>query len=291
MEPAELLQKIRKIEIKTRSLSRSLFAGEYHSAFKGKGILFDRVREYEAGDDIRTIDWNVTARLNHPYVKIFEEERELTVMLLIDVSASADFGTQTMLKRDMIIELSAVLAFSALNNNDKLGVLFYSSVVEKFIPPQKGKNHILRIIREMLELKPRHKGTDLGSALHYMGNVFKKRCTAFIISDFLDQSLEKPLSIFGRRYDLIGLQIFDIREQDMPELGLIHFKNTETGELILVDSDDARMRQNYALNWKVFNENLDLMLRRAGVDHVKIRTDQSYISPLLLLLRRRERKG
>lgn len=291
MEPAELLQKIRKIEIKTRSLSRSLFAGEYHSAFKGKGILFDRVREYEAGDDIRTIDWNVTARLNHPYVKIFEEERELTVMLLIDVSASADFGTQTMLKRDMIIELSAVLAFSALNNNDKLGVLFYSSVVEKFIPPQKGKNHILRIIREMLELKPRHKGTDLGSALHYMGNVFKKRCTAFIISDFLDQSLEKPLSIFGRRYDLIGLQIFDIREQDMPELGLIHFKNTETGELILVDSDDARMRQNYALNWKKFNENLDLMLRRAGVDHVKIRTDQSYISPLLLLLRRRERKG
>lgn len=291
MEPAELLQKIRKIEIKTRSLSRSLFAGEYHSAFKGKGILFDRVREYEAGDDIRTIDWNVTARLNHPYVKIFEEERELTVMLLIDVSASADFGTQTMLKRDMIIELSAVLAFSALNNNDKLGVLFYSSVVEKFIPPQKGKNHILRIIREMLELKPRHKGTDLGSALHYMGNVFKKRCTAFIISDFLDQGLEKPLSIFGRRYDLIGLQIFDIREQDMPELGLIHFKNTETGELILIDSDDARMRQNYALNWKMFNENLDLMLRRAGVDHVKIRTDQSYISPLLLLLRRRERKG
>ena len=291
MEPAELLHKIRKIEIKTRSLSKSLFAGEYHSAFKGKGILFDRVREYEPGDDIRTIDWNVTARLNHPYVKIFEEERELTVILLIDVSASADFGTQTMLKRDMIIELSAVLAFSALNNNDKLGVLFYSSVVEKFIPPKKGKNHILQIIREMLELKPRHKGTDLGSALHYMGNVFKKRCTAFIISDFLDQGLEKPLSIFGRRYDLIGLQIYDIREQEMPELGLIHFKNTETGDLILIDSDNTRMRQNYALNWKVFNENLDLMLRRAGVDHVKIRTDQSYISPLLLLLRRRERKG
>ena len=291
MEPAELLHKIRKIEIKTRSLSKSLFAGEYHSAFKGKGILFDRVREYEPGDDIRTIDWNVTARLNHPYVKIFAEERELTVMLLIDVSASTDFGTQTMLKRDMIIELSAVLAFSALNNNDKLGVLFYSSVVEKFIPPKKGKNHILQIIREMLELKPRHKGTDLGSALHYMGNVFKKRCTAFIISDFLDQGLEKPLSIFGRRYDLIGLQIYDIREQEMPELGLIHFKNTETGDLILIDSDNTRMRQNYALNWKVFNENLDLMLRRAGVDHVKIRTDQSYISPLLLLLRRRERKG
>jgi len=291
MEPAELLHKIRKIEIKTRSLSKSLFAGEYHSAFKGKGILFDRVREYEPGDDIRTIDWNVTARLNHPYVKIFAEERELTVILLIDVSASADFGTQTMLKRDMIIELSAVLAFSALNNNDKLGVLFYSSVVEKFIPPKKGKNHILQIIREMLELKPRHKGTDLGSALHYMGNVFKKRCTAFIISDFLDQGLEKPLSIFGRRYDLIGLQIYDIREQEMPELGLIHFKNTETGDLILIDSDNTRMRQNYALNWKVFNENLDLMLRRAGVDHVKIRTDQSYISPLLLLLRRRERKG
>jgi len=291
MEPAELLHKIRRIEIKTRSLSKSLFAGEYHSAFKGKGILFDRVREYEPGDDIRTIDWNVTARLNHPYVKIFEEERELTVILLIDVSASADFGTQTMLKRDMIIELSAVLAFSALNNNDKLGVLFYSSVVEKFIPPKKGKNHILQIIREMLELKPRHKGTDLGSALHYMGNVFKKRCTAFIISDFLDQGLEKPLSIFGRRYDLIGLQIYDIREQEMPELGLIHFKNTETGDLILIDSDNTRMRQNYALNWKMFNENLDLMLRRAGVDHVKIRTDQSYISPLLLLLRRRERKG
>lgn len=191
----------------------------------------------------------------------------------------------------MIIELSAVLAFSALNNNDKLGVLFYSSVVEKFIPPKKGKNHILQIIREMLELKPRHKGTDLGSALHYMGNVFKKRCTAFIISDFLDQGLEKPLSIFGRRYDLIGLQIYDIREQEMPELGLIHFKNTETGDLILIDSDNTRMRQNYALNWKMFNENLDLMLRRAGVDHVKIRTDQSYISPLLLLLRRRERKG
>lgn len=291
MEPAELLQKIRKIEIKTRSLSKSLFAGEYHSAFKGKGILFDRVREYEPGDDIRAIDWNVTARLNHPYVKIFSEERELTVMLLIDVSASSDFGTQTMLKRDMIIELSAVLAFSALNNNDKLGVLFYSSVVEKFIPPKKGKNHILQIIREMLELKPNHKGTDLGSALHYMGNVFKKRCTAFIISDFLDQGLEKPLNIFGRKYDLIGLQIYDIREQEMPDLGLIHFKNTETGELILIDSDDTKMRKNYAMNWNMFNENLDLMLRRAGVDHVKIRTDQSYISPLLLLLRRRERKG
>lgn len=290
METVELLKKIRKIEIKTRSISKSLFSGEYHSAFKGKGIVFDRVREYEPGDEIRTIDWNVTARFNHPYVKVFEEERELTIMLLIDVSASSDFGTQTMLKRDLIIELSAVLAFSAMNNNDKIGVIFYSSVVEKFIPPKKGKNHTLLIIREMLELKPVHKGTDLGAALRYMGNVFKKRCTAFIISDFLDERIKGPLNIFGRKYDLIGLQIYDIREQEMPDLGLIHFKNTETGEVQLIDSSATEMRDLYAMNWKKLNDRLNSILRSSGVDHVRIRTDQSYIAPLLMLLRRRERK-
>lgn len=291
METRELLKKIRKIEIRTKSLSRSLFAGEYHSAFKGKGISFNKVREYEPGDDVRSIDWNVTARLNHPYVKVFEEERELTIMLLVDVSASSDFGTQTMLKRDLILELCAVLAFSAMNNNDKIGVLFYSTEVEKYIPPGKGKNHALKIIRELLELKPRHKGTDIGVALHYLGRVEKKRCTAFIISDFLDQGMEKPLNLFGRKYDLIGLQIYDIREQEMPDLGLIHFKNTETGEVLLIDSSDKAMRRQYELNWRQHNERLDTLLRRTGVDHVRIRTDQSYVAPLLTLLRRRERKG
>ncbi len=291
METDELIKKVRKIELKTRQLSRSIFTGEYHSAFKGKGISFDKVREYEPGDDIRSIDWNVTARLNHPYVKVFEEERELTIILLIDVSASADFGTHTMLKRDMIIELGAVLAFSAMHNNDKTGVLFYSDKVEKFIPPKKGKTHTLQLIREMLELRPANAGSNLGAALQYLGRVIKKKCTVFIISDFIDSTMEIPLKIFGRKYDLIGLEIYDLREQEMPDLGLIHFKDTETGEVMLVDSSDAPMRRQYQLNWIYRNEILHALFRRSGVDFIQIRTDQSYIRPLLNLLRRRDRKG
>ena len=291
METTELLKKVRKIEIKTRQLSRSVFSGEYHSAFKGKGISFDKVREYEPGDDIRTIDWNVTARLGHPYIKVFEEERELNVMLLIDVSASSDFGTQTMLKRDLILELSAVLTFSALNNNDNTGVLFYSSEVEKYIPPQKGRTHTLRIIREILELKPKKKGTNLAAALNYMGKVVKKRCTAFIISDFLDASMQVPLKIYAKKHELIGIQVYDLREMQMPDLGLIHFKNTETGEVMLIDSSDVKFRQKYEQNWNQRDEALTSLFRKSGIDLVKLRTDQSYIQPLLQMLRKRERKA
>ena len=229
MDSAELLKRVRKIEIKTKGLSSQIFSGEYHSAFKGRGMAFSEVREYVEGDDVRNIDWNVTARFGHPYVKVFEEERELTVMLLVDVSASGVFGSTSQLKQDLITELTATLAFSAIQNNDKAGVIFFSDKIEKYIPPKKGKSHILRIIRELINFKPDSKGTNIGLALKYLNNMIKKRCIAFVISDFMDQGFEDAIKVASKKHDLAAIRIFDPREEEMPELGLVRFKDAETG--------------------------------------------------------------
>ncbi len=289
MDALTLLQKVKNIEIKTKKLSQQMFSGEYHSAFKGKGVLFDRVREYEPGDEVRFIDWKVTAKLNHPYIKVFQEERELTVILLVDVSASSDFGTHTMLKRDMITELSAVLAFSASSNQDNTGLLMYSDRVEKYIPPQKGKSHTLKLIREMVSLQPKSVGTRLHVALQYLSNVIKKKCTVFIISDFFDQDLEKDIRVYAKKFDLIGLQVFDIREREMPDLGLIHFKHTETGKMVLIDSSQKKVREEYKRLGVENEKKLKQTFMAAGADLLSIRTDQSYIVPLLNFMKQRNK--
>ena len=246
METAELLKKVRRIEIKTRGLSRNIFAGEYHTAFKGKGMTFAEVREYQYGDDIRSIDWNVTARFRHPYVKVFEEERELTLMLLIDVSASRVFGTTSMLKKDVITEIAATLAFSAIQNNDKVGVIFFSDRIEKFIPPQKGRKHILYIIRELIEFQPESTQTNIGNALKYLTNVIKKRCTSFLISDFIDTNdYENPLMVASRKHDIAVLKVYDRRDAELPPVGLIRVKDAETGKRIWVDTNSRRLRMTY----------------------------------------------
>ena len=246
MEASELLKKVRKIEIKTKGLSNQIFTGEYHSAFKGKGMTFSEVREYQHGDDIRTIDWNVTARFNSPYVKVFEEERELTVMLIVDISASESFGTQIQLKQDMITEICAVLAFSAIQNNDKIGVIFFSNQVEKFIPPKKGKSHILRIIRERLNFEPENKTTDLSVALKFFNNIVKKRSIAFVISDFIDTNFENPLKLAKKRHDVVALKIFDDREKSLPNIGLVKFIDSESGRHQWIDSSDKKVRDGFA---------------------------------------------
>lgn len=294
METAELLKKVRKIEIKTRGLSRNIFAGEYHSAFKGRGMSFSEVREYQYGDDIRNIDWNVTARFNHPYVKIYEEERELTVMLLVDVSKSRVFGTQQQLKKNLITEISAVLSFSAIENNDKIGVMMFSDKVEKFIPPKKGRKHILRIIRELIEFSPDSPGTDIAGALKYLTNAIKKRCTAFLLSDFFDQdeknrrlNYEEALRIANNKHDLIGLQIYDKRETELPPLGLINFQDAETGETLWVDSSNSSVRNAYKNWWKNTNNLIKTTFSQAGVDYETIATDQDYVKPLVNLFKRR----
>ena len=283
----ELLKKIRKIEIKTRGLSSQIFSGEYHSAFKGRGMAFSEVREYQAGDDIRTIDWNVTARFNEPYVKVFEEERELTVMLLVDVSASESFGTQKQMKQDLITELCAVLSFSAIQNNDKIGVIFFSDQIEKFIPPKKGKSHILRIIRELIEFKPAHNGTNIKEALRYFTNVIKKRSIAFLISDFIDEGFEDALKIANKKHDLVALHIFDERENELPDVGLIKIKDAEKGTWKWVDTASKRIRTEYAINAKKNQDRLKDVLRRSGIDTAAINTRDSYIKPLMNLFKRR----
>ncbi len=284
-----LLQKVKKIEIKTRRLSQQLFSGEYHAAFKGKGVLFDRVREYEPGDEVRFMDWKVTAKLNHPYVKVFQEERELTLMILVDVSASSDFGTHTMLKRDMITELSAVLAFSAASNQDNTGLILYSDRIESFIPPGKGRSHTLRLIRDMVSLHPKSKGTKLQTALKYLNRVIKKRCIVFIISDFLDTDLDKDLKLYSKKFDLIGLQVYDIREKELPDLGLIHFKDTESGKMLLIDSSQKTVREAYKNRWNENEVVLKQSFMNAGADLLNIRTDESYIIPLLNFMKRRNK--
>ncbi len=287
MEASELLKKVRKIEIKTRGLSRNIFAGEYHSAFKGRGMAFSEVREYQYGDDIRNIDWNVTARFNHPYIKIFEEERELTVVLVIDVSGSRNFGTRTQLKKNMITEVSAVLSFSAIHNNDKIGVILFSDQVEKFIPPKKGRQHILRIIRELIEFEPEHQKTDIGEALRFLTNAIKKRSTAFLISDFLGDDFEEALKIAGRKHDLIALRVYDLREEKMPPAGLIRMKDAETGKMIWADTQNRKVREQYEEYWRRHSDMLSDVFSRAGLDWISVRTDQDYVSPLINLFKHR----
>jgi uncharacterized protein (DUF58 family) len=294
LDTKELLKRVRKIEIKTRGLSRNIFAGEYHSAFKGRGMSFSEVREYQYGDDVRNIDWNVTARFNHPYIKIYEEERELTVMLLIDVSSSRSFGTQKQLKKNLMTEISAVLSFSAIQNNDKIGVILFSDKVEKFIPPKKGRKHILRIIRELIEFTPQHQETNISEALKYLTNAIKKRCTAFVISDFIDHddegkkmNYEEALRIANNKHDMIGLQVFDKRETELPSVGLIKAKDSETGEIVWVDSSDKKVRANYNLWWNQVNHNIKSTFSQAGVDYASIGTHEDYVKPLVNLFKRR----
>ena len=291
MESSELLKKVRKIEIKTRGLSAQIFSGEYHSAFKGRGMAFSEVREYVEGDDVRNIDWNVTARFNHPYVKVFEEERELTVMMLVDVSASGNFGTNIQFKRDLITELTAVLAFSAIENNDKAGVIFFSDKIELFIPPKKGKTHILRIIRELINFQPTGTGTDIGGALRYLNNMIKKKSICFVISDFIGMNYEDALKVASKKHDLAALRIMDPREAEMPDVGLVRFVDAESGEVSMMDTSNANLRRDYNLWWKQTDRRVNELLNRSGVDHTLLRTDQPYVQPLLNLFKRRERRA
>jgi uncharacterized protein (DUF58 family) len=288
VETTELLKKVRKIEIKTRGLSSQIFSGEYHSAFKGRGMAFSEVREYTPGDDVRTIDWNVTARFNTPFVKVFEEERELSVVLLVDVSASGAFGTHSQFKQDLITELCAVVAFSASLNNDKIGVIFFSDKIEKFIPPKKGKSHVLRIIRELIEFKPEHKRTDLQQALRYLTNVIKKRSIVFLISDFYAETNYKDaLKIANKKHDLVALRIVDKTEQQLPDVGLIKLKDNETGKIIWVNTSDKSFRQKFTVNQLKFEDELKDIFNRSGIDATKIFTHESYVKPLMNLFKNR----
>ena len=287
MEATELIKKVRKIEIKTRGLSRHIFAGEYHSAFKGRGIAFSEVREYQFGDDIRSIDWNVTARFNHPYVKIFEEERELTVMLLIDVRGAGAFGTTTVFKIDIMTEVAAVLSFSAIFNNDKIGVIFFSDKVEKFIPPLKGRKHILRIIRELLDFKAVSPLTNLDEPLRYLTNAIKKRCTAFILSDFIAPGFEEALRIASNKHDIVGIKVYDPAEVSVPDVGFIRITDSETGEGKWIDTSSSLSRQAYAKWWQDHLSSTKNLFKRCGVDSVFISTAEDYVQPLIKMFESR----
>ena len=289
----DLLKKVRKIEIKTKALSHQVFAGEYHSAFKGRGMAFSEVREYQYGDDVRNMDWNVTARLRTPYVKVFEEERELTVMLLIDVSRSGLFGTDTMTKRDLTAEVAAVLAFSAILNNDKVGALFFSDRVEEFIPPKKGRSHLLHIIREIISLRPTSNGTDLSGALRFLTNAMKKKCTAFVLSDMLDVDSEgKPryedaLKVAVNRHDISVLKVYDPRERDIPDVGLVHVKDSESGEEAWVDTGSRKVRDSYARWFRTVAENENRLFNKFRTDNIDIATGEDYVSRLMLFFSRK----
>lgn len=288
METSDILKKVRKIEIKTRGLSNQIFSGEYHSAFKGRGMAFSEVREYQYGDDIRNIDWNVTARFNHPYIKIFDEERELTVMLLVDVSGSNEFGTQKWLKEELMTEIAAVLAFSAIHNNDKVGIIFFSDKVEKFIPPKKGLTHILRIIRELIDFKPESQKTNISEALKFLTNAMKKRCTAFLISDFMDNGFEDALRIAGRKHDLAALHVIDERDMRIPNMGMVQLFSKETGQAIWADTGSAKMRTAYAQHAHKNLSTLEQTFLRSGVDVARFYTEKDYVKPLLGLFKARE---
>lgn len=289
----ELLGKVRKIEIKTRGLSHQIFAGEYHSAFKGRGMAFSEVREYQYGDDVRNMDWNVTARMNAPYIKVFEEERELTVVLLIDISRSGLFGSQRMTKKDMLTEIAAVLSFSALINNDKVGALFFSDKVEKFIPPAKGRTHLLHIIREILQFEPESNGTNLSEALRYLSNAIKKRCTAFLLSDMLDVDeqgrprYEDALKVAVSRHDLSVIQVYDSLERQMPNVGIVHVKDAESGQTLFVNTASRHVRREYANFFSQVNEQCSALLGRYAVDSVRIATDEDYVKGLLSFFQKR----
>ena len=296
MTSEELLQKVRKIEIKTRGLSRNIFAGEYHSQFKGRGMAFSEVREYQPGDDVRAIDWNVTARMNRPYVKIYEEERELTVMLLVDVSGSRNFGTISQMKRDTMAEVAATLAFSTIENNDKVGVIFFSDQVEKFIPPKKGKSHVLHIIRELLSFEPEHNGTDINAALQYLTNAQKRRCTAFLISDLMDSKFSKvglssaassqkasPIVIASRKHDVNAIQIYDRRDAELPDVGLLKVRDPETGARVWTDTSMASTRAAYQQAWRDQQAALETVYQKTGIHHISLRTDEDYVKALMRL--------
>jgi uncharacterized protein (DUF58 family) len=288
METSEILKKVRKIEIKTRGLSSNIFAGQYHSAFKGRGMAFSEVREYQFGDDVRDIDWNVTARFHRPYVKVFEEERELTVMLLIDVSGSLDFGTQRQMKRDMVTEIAATIAFSAIQNNDKIGVIFFSDKIEKYIPPKKGRKHILYIIREMLDFQPESKRTDVKQAVEFLSSVQKRRTTAFILSDFyVRNDFQQSLQICNRKHDVVAIQVYDIRAKELPNVGLMKVVDAETGFEQYVDTGSSRLRQAYQRYWMGRQAELSETFNKSNVDHVSIATNEDFVKSLLLLFKQR----
>lgn len=288
METSELLKKVRKIEIKTRGLSRNIFAGQYHSAFKGRGMAFSEVREYQFGDDIRDIDWNVTARYIRPYIKVFEEERELTVMLMIDVSGSRDFGSVNVMKKEIITEIAATLAFSAIQNNDKIGVVFFSDKIEKFIPPQKGKKHILYIIRELIDFHPQDTKTDIGAALKYLTNAIKKRCTTFIISDFIDKgNFKDALTIANKKHDMVAIQVYDRRETELPAVGLLKIKDAETGMERWVDSSSSKVREAYAAWWNRRQTEMNESFKKCRVDSVSVKTEDDYVKALIALFDKR----
>ncbi len=294
MTSEELLQKVRKIEIKTHGLSRNIFAGEYHSQFKGRGMAFSEVREYQPGDDVRSIDWNVTARMNRPYIKVYEEERELTVMLLVDVSGSRNFGSVSQMKRDTMAEVAATLAFSTIENNDKVGVIFFSDQVEKFIPPKKGKSHVLHIIRELLSFEPEHHGTDINAALQFLTNAQKRRCTAFLISDLIGaypQPLPKgkgvtdPVTIAARKHDLSAIQIYDRRDAEIPNVGLLKVRDPETGARVWVDTSLSSVRNAYAQAWRDQQAALETIYTKTGMNHISMRTDEDYVKKLMQLFK------
>lgn len=288
METQEIIKKVRKIEIKARGLSSNIFAGQYHSAFKGRGMAFSEVREYQFGDDVRDIDWNVTARFHRPYVKVFEEERELTVMLLIDVSGSLDFGTAKQMKRDMVTEIAATLAFSAIQNNDKIGVIFFSDKIEKYIPAKKGRKHILYIIREMLDFKPDSKRTDLGVAIDFLSSVMKRRCTAFLMSDFYDRAdFSQKLTVCNRKHDLVAIQVYDPRAKELPDVGLMKVVDAETGYEQYIDTSSKKLRDSYRSYWLHRQQQLTDAFTKSNVDSVSISTNQDFVSSLLTLFRRR----
>jgi uncharacterized protein (DUF58 family) len=288
METSELLKRVRHIEIKARGLSQNIFAGQYHSAFKGRGMIFSEVREYQYGDDVRDIDWKVTARYNRPYVKVYEEERELTVMLLIDVSRSLTFGSSTMIKQDMVAEIAATLAFSAILNNDKIGVIFFSKEVEKFIPPRKGSKHILYIIREILGFKPKNKGTEISVALRYLTNAIKKRCTAFLISDFIDpDDYKQSLRIANRKHDVVAIQVYDKLSTNLKPIGLMKVKDPETEEETWIDTSSQKVRSEYSTWWNKRQEEMHDAFRQSGVDYISVSTDDDYVKSLLQLFQQR----
>lgn len=283
-----MLKRVRQIEIKTKGLSNNIFAGEYHSAFKGRGMAFAEVREYQYGDDIRDIEWNVTARFNKPFVKVFEEERELTVMLCVDVSGSLEFGSVVQTKRRMLTEIAATLAFSAIQNNDKIGVIFFSDHIEKFIPPKKGRKHILYIIRELLEFKPESNRTDVGQAVEYLTSVIKRRCTAFLLSDFIDEKdFRQALTIANRKHDVVAVQVYDRRVAELPDVGLMQVRDAETGEEMLIDTSSKKVRNLHAAWWRGQQNRLRDTFTRSGVDNVSVRTDQDYVAALMGLFRQR----
>ena len=290
-DTSELLKKVRKIEIKTRGLSRNIFAGEYHTAFKGRGMTFAEVREYQPGDDVKFIDWNMTARFNHPYIKVFEEERELTVMLLVDVSGSGEFGTSVMSKKDMMVEIAATIAFSAIQNNDKIGMIFFSDKIEKFIPPQKGKKHTLYLIRELLSFEPESRKTDVAGALRYFTNVIKKHCTAFVISDFMDNvadsSFTSALTIANRKHDVAAIQVYDHRESELPAIGLMKVKDAESGSDMWIDTSSKKLRIAYKADWLRRQDELRQALSRSGVDTVSVATNEDYVKALMKLFKLR----